>query len=255
MTTRSAGPTDTTSPVTKKDSLEGEPLYVLQSVERTFTKGGVAVHTLRGIDLTLAAGEMVALEGPSGSGKSTLLQLLGALDLPTSGSIRFAGRELENASDRVLTQIRSEEIGFVFQHFNLIPTLTAQENVWIAMVPASTPHQAQVARAAELLDQVGLGHRVHHLPSRLSGGEQQRVAIARALANRPKVVIADEPTGNLDSETGREVIELLAALRDTAGVTVILATHDEEIGRRAEHRVRLRDGRLVEDRAVATARA
>jgi putative ABC transport system ATP-binding protein len=231
MTTRSAGPTDTTSPVTKKDSPEGEPLYVLQSVERTFTKGGVAVHALRGIDLTLAAGEMVALEGPSGSGKSTLLQLLGALDLPTSGSIRFAGRELENASDRVLTQIR------------------------IAMVPASTPHQAQVARAAELLDQVGLGHRVHHLPSRLSGGEQQRVAIARALANRPKVVIADEPTGNLDSETGREVIELLAALRDTAGVTVILATHDEEIGRRAEHRVRLRDGRLVEDRAVATARA
>jgi putative ABC transport system ATP-binding protein len=230
-------------------------LYVLHSVERTFTKGGVSVRALRGVDLTLTAGEMVALEGPSGSGKSTLLQLLGALDVPTAGSIRFAGRELEHASDQVLTKIRSEEIGFVFQHFNLIPTLTARENVWIAMVPGSQPHQAQVARADELLDQVGLGLRAAHLPSRLSGGEQQRVAIARALANRPRVVIADEPTGNLDSETGREVIELLSELRDKAGVTVILATHDEEIGLRAERRVRLRDGLLVDDRSVKGARA
>ncbi|MGD0219399.1 MAG: ABC transporter ATP-binding protein [Acidimicrobiales bacterium] len=242
--------TDSTNPATTDGSAGGEPLYVLQSVERTFTKGGVSVHALRGINLTLAAGEMVALEGPSGSGKTTLLQLLGALDVPTAGSIRFAGRELENASDRVLTRIRSEEIGFVFQHFNLIPTLTARENVWIAMVPGSLPHEEQVARASELLRQVGLGHRLTHLPSRLSGGEQQRVAIARALANKPRVVIADEPTGNLDSETGLEVIDLLSELRDVAGVTVILATHDEEIGRRAERRVRMRDGSIVEDRAA-----
>lgn len=242
--------TDSTDPATTDSSAGGEPLYVLQSVERTFAKGGVSVHALRGINLTLAAGEMVALEGPSGSGKTTLLQLLGALDVPTAGSIRFAGRELENASDRVLTRIRSEEIGFVFQHFNLIPTLTARENVWIAMVPGSLPHEEQVARASELLRQVGLGHRLTHLPSRLSGGEQQRVAIARALANKPRVVIADEPTGNLDSETGLEVIDLLSELRDVAGVTVILATHDEEIGRRAERRVRMRDGSIVEDRAA-----
>lgn len=222
-----------------------EPLYSLEGVGRAYSKSGVTVEAVRSIDLDIAQGEMVSIEGPSGSGKSTLLQLLGALDTPTRGSLKFDGVELSRESDASLTGLRSREIGFVFQHFNLIPTLTAKENVAIAMVPGGTPHAKRLERAGELLERVGLGHRVDHLPSRLSGGEQQRVAIARALANSPRVVIADEPTGNLDSETASEVISVLVGLRQAAGVTLILATHDDEIGRIAERRVRLRDGFIV----------
>ena len=222
-----------------------EPLYSLEGVGRAYSKSGVTVEAVRSIDLDIAQGEMVSIEGPSGSGKSTLLQLLGALDTPTRGSLKFDGVELSRESDASLTGLRNREIGFVFQHFNLIPTLTAKENVAIAMVPGGTPHAKRLARAGELLERVGLGHRVDHLPSRLSGGEQQRVAIARALANSPRVVIADEPTGNLDSETASEVISVLVGLRQAAGVTLILATHDDEIGRIAERRVRLRDGFIV----------
>ena len=162
-------------------------------------------------------GEMVSLEGPSGSGKTTLLQLLGALDSPTGGTIRFANRDLSGLSDKELTKIRAEEIGFVFQHFNLIPTLTAEENVAIAMFPNHVGTHERLERAKELLNQVGLGQRMGHLPSRLSGGEQQRVAIARALANHPSVIIADEPTGNLDSDTAKEVMATLNELRKSAG--------------------------------------
>jgi putative ABC transport system ATP-binding protein len=219
--------------------------YELVGVERAYSKGGVTVNALRGIDLTIKNGEMIALEGPSGSGKSTLLQLLGALDVPTKGIVRFAGRELERSSDKELTKIRNEEIGFVFQQFNLIPTLTAEENVAIAMVPRHIDRATRIARGVELLKQVGLGHRLGHLPSRLSGGEQQRVAIARALANEPRVLVADEPTGNLDTETAGGVMDLIAQLHTESGVTVILATHDESISTRAQRRVRLRDGRVV----------
>jgi putative ABC transport system ATP-binding protein len=219
--------------------------YELVGVERAYTKGDVTVNALRGIDLTIKNGEMVALEGPSGSGKSTLLQLLGALDVPTKGIVRFAGRELERSSDAELTKIRNEEIGFVFQQFNLIPTLTAEENVAIAMVPRHIDRATRLARGVELLKQVGLGHRLGHLPSRLSGGEQQRVAIARALANEPRVLVADEPTGNLDTETAASVMDLIAQLHTDSGVTVILATHDESISTRAQRRVRLRDGHVV----------
>lgn len=222
------------------------PLYSLEGVGRSYAKGGVTVEAVRSIDLDIAQGQMVSIEGPSGSGKSTLLQLLGALDTPSRGSLRFDGRELSRETDKSLTRLRSEEIGFVFQHFNLIPTLTAEENVAVAMVPTGKPRSEHSERARELLGQVGLGHRIDHLPSRLSGGEQQRVAMARALANSPRVVIADEPTGNLDSETAAEVISLLAGLRETAGVTLILATHDDEIGRIAETRVRLKDGLIVD---------
>jgi len=189
------------------------PLYELCGLERTFSKGSMVVKAVRGVDFVINSGEIVSLEGPSGSGKSTLLQLLGALDSPTGGSIRFEGRDLAGLSDKQLTKIRAEDIGFVFQHFNLIPTLSAEENVAIAMFPNHVASHERTARATDLLTQVGLGHRLGHLPSRLSGGEQQRVAIARALANSPSVIIADEPTGNLDSETATEVMATLTALR------------------------------------------
>jgi putative ABC transport system ATP-binding protein len=225
----------------------GEPLYSLKGVTRSFSRGGVTVNALRGIDLDIARGETVSLEGPSGSGKTTLLQLLGALDSPTSGQIRFAGRSLEDESDTVLTEIRSREIGFVFQQFNLIPTLSAEENVAIAMVPRESSHVKRIARASDLLGQVGLAHRLGHLPSRLSGGEQQRVAIARALANSPEVIIADEPTGNLDSTNAGEFLALLDDLQRQFGVTIIIATHDDDVAAHTGRRIRIRDGSIASD--------
>jgi putative ABC transport system ATP-binding protein len=228
-----------------------EPLYVLEGVERRYERGGSTVHALRRLDLTLARGDLVAIEGPSGSGKSTLLQLLGALDVPTAGSVRFDGAQLDQANDRTLTELRSTAIGFVFQQFNLIPTLTALENVEIAMVTRPGSRSDRTRRATALLEQVGLGDRAGHLPSRLSGGEQQRVAIARALANDPRVILADEPTGNLDSATAAEVIELLVALCRDHGVTVVLVTHDQEVASRARRRIRLRSGEVAGDTDAA----
>ncbi|MDQ1711208.1 MAG: putative transport system ATP-binding protein [Frankiaceae bacterium] len=223
------------------------PLYVLEGVERRYDRGGTTVHALRGVDLTIDGGELLAVEGPSGSGKSTLLQLLGALDTPTAGRVAFDGQQLAQARDATLTGLRSEAIGFVFQQFNLIPTLTAAENVEIAMVPRTRSKAARAQRVTALLEQVGLADRRDHLPSRLSGGEQQRVAIARALANGPRVVLADEPTGNLDSVTATEVVDLLAGLCDEQGVTVVLVTHDDEVASRARRRIRLRSGEVVSD--------
>ena len=222
-------------------------LYRLEDVERRYERGGSTVHALVGVDLTIDRGELLAVEGPSGSGKSTLLQLLGALDTPTAGSIAFDGQQLAKADDKTLTRLRRDAIGFVFQQFNLIPTLTAAENVEIAMLPLRRSRAARTERVALLLEQVGLADRSEHLPSRLSGGEQQRVAIARALANEPRVVLADEPTGNLDSATAGEVIDLLAALCADSGVTVVLVTHDEEVASRARRRIRLRNGEVQSD--------
>jgi len=228
-------------------ALDTPPLYRLRGVERHYMKGASEVAAVSGVDLDIASGGFVCIEGPSGSGKSTLLQLLGALDTPTAGTIQMEDQELGSAGDHVLTEIRSKRIGFVFQHFNLIPTLSAVENVALAMAPHHGSRAEGDERAKELLIRVGLGHRLDHLPSRLSGGEQQRVAIARALANRPDVIVADEPTGNLDSESAAEVLSLLVELQQRDGVTVIVATHDPEVAQLASRRISLRDGAVVED--------
>ena len=225
-------------------------LYELRDVRRVYRAGAGDVAALDGVDLIVGGGEFVAVEGPSGSGKSTLLQLLGALDHPTSGSLLFDGRQLRDLGERELTGVRSRDIGFVFQGFNLIPTLTAAENVEVAMVPLGTHRRARRGRATDLLGQVGLAGRAGHLPSRLSGGEQQRVAIARALANQPRVILADEPTGNLDSATAGEVVEVLRALSTEQSVTVIVVTHAADVAGRAGRRISLRDGRVTEDRMV-----
>ena len=222
-------------------------LYELGDVKRIYRTAAGEVRALDGIDLVIGSGEFVAVEGPSGSGKSTLLQLLGALDTPTSGSLLFDGRQMDNLSAAELTDVRARDIGFVFQAFNLIPTLTAAENVEAAMVPLKRDRRARRGRARELLDRVGLAPRADHLPSLLSGGEQQRVAIARALANEPRVILADEPTGNLDSSTAGDVVGTLGSLSSDQGATVIVVTHAEDVARRAARRIRLRDGQVVLD--------
>jgi putative ABC transport system ATP-binding protein len=210
-------------------------------VAKLFQRGPTTVRALDGVDLEIDVGEFVALEGPSGSGKTTLLQLLGALDRPSAGTIQFEGRDLVALPDRELAELRLRSFGFVFQQFNLIPTLTAVENVEVKLAPIGGDR----ARALQMLDEVGLAERADHLPSHLSGGEQQRVAIARALSVEPRVVLADEPTGNLDSATGGEIIELLWNLAAEHGSTVIVATHDTELAARAARRVGVRDGRLL----------
>jgi putative ABC transport system ATP-binding protein len=223
----------------------GDVLYDLVGVGRTYKTGGGDVHALVDADMVIEHGEFVAIEGPSGSGKSTLLQLLGALDKPTSGSLMFDSRDVGKFDDKELTQLRSRDIGFIFQAFNLIPTLTAAENVEAVMVPLNKDRAARRQRAAELLKRVGLDHRAEHLPSLLSGGEQQRVAIARAMANEPRVILADEPTGNLDSTTAEEVVNTLRALSGELGTTVIVVTHAEDVAQHARRRIKLRDGRLL----------
>jgi putative ABC transport system ATP-binding protein len=228
----------------KSTAAEVQPLYELEDVHRTFRRGPTEVRAVDGVDVVIGEGEFVAVEGPSGSGKSTLLQLLGALDRPTSGSVRFGGRALEAMSDQELTELRRNDIGFVFQQFNLIPTLTAVENVEAALASRGLDQKERRARADEVLAQVGLAERRDHLPSRLSGGEQQRVAIARALANGPRVILADEPTGNLDSRTAEDVVALLGRLCDDEGVTVILVTHDENVARHTRRRLGMADGEL-----------
>ncbi len=237
---------DRTAPEHDTGVVPNGALYELRGVERRYMRGSTPVLALHDVDLDIRAGEFVSMEGPSGSGKSTLLQLLGALDTPTGGTIRFEGNEMGSATDASLTRIRSREIGFVFQQFNLIPTLTAAENVGIAMIPHGLSRAERRERSAQLLERVGLGGRLDHLPSRMSGGEQQRVAIARALANRPRVIIADEPTGNLDSASAQGVMSLLTELRaGEDAVTIVVATHDDEVASHAGRRVRLRDGAVV----------
>jgi putative ABC transport system ATP-binding protein len=242
---------DPTVPIPKEDTMLDAPtrglapVYQLRGVSKTYGEGDGAVMALRGVDLRIEPGEFVAVAGPSGSGKSTLLQLLGALDRPTDGVLLYETRELLRLGDRELARLRLDAFGFVFQQFNLIPTLTAQENVEVALAPCGDGTARRRSRARWLLDEVGLAARRDHLPGQLSGGEQQRVAIARALANEPRVLLADEPTGNLDSGTGEEVLRLLRRLSDEHGQTVVLVTHDAAIAARAARLLRMSDGRVV----------
>jgi putative ABC transport system ATP-binding protein len=222
-------------------------LYELRGVRRVFKQGDRLVEALAGIDLVVSQGEFVALEGASGSGKTTLLQLLGGLDQPSAGQVEYDGHDLGVLSDRDLTELRLRSFGYVFQQFNLIPTLSALENVQAALAPHRVGEGELRRRSAALLDDVGLAERASHLPGELSGGEQQRVAIARALVGEPKVVLADEPTGNLDTKTGAEIIDLLARLAGERLATVVVATHDAELAKRAPRRVAMRDGVLVAD--------
>ncbi len=220
-------------------------LYSLDGVAKFFQRGPTTIRALDGVDLEIDAGEFVTLEGPSGSGKTTLLQLLGALDRPSAGRVLFEGSDLAALPDRELAGLRLRSFGFVFQQFNLIPTLTAVENVEAKLAPTGVRNPDLRNRALALLDEVGLAGRAIHLPAHMSGGEQQRVAIARALSVEPRVVLADEPTGNLDSTTGGEIIELLANMAAEHGATVIVATHDVGLAERAPRRISMRDGRLI----------
>jgi putative ABC transport system ATP-binding protein len=226
------------------------PAYTLRGVGRRHGSGDTVVDALADVDLEIRDGEFVAVVGPSGSGKSTLLQLLGALERPTSGMIEFEGRDLARLGDDELAGLRLERIGFVFQQFNLIPTLSARENVEVAIAPTGASGDERIGRADGLLARVGLSGRANHLPSQLSGGEQQRVAIARALANSPDVLLADEPTGNLDSTTGESILGLLRQLWSEMAVTVVLITHDLDVAAQAQRVVRLADGRIA-DASVA----
>jgi putative ABC transport system ATP-binding protein len=221
-------------------------LYDVQGATKTFRRGEATIDALAGVDLTIDAGEIVALVGPSGSGKTTLLQLLGALDRPTSGRIFFEGRDLNTLGDGELAAIRLRAFGFVFQTFNLIPTLSALENVEAKLAPTGVSQDDLRSRSLALLEEVGLADRAQHLPSQLSGGEQQRVAIARALSVEPRVILADEPTGNLDSRTGSEIVDLLTALSEERRQTVVLVTHDAEIAAKAHRSLRMQDGRLLD---------
>ncbi|MDX6356258.1 MAG: putative transport system ATP-binding protein [Streptomyces sp.] len=220
-------------------------MYVLTGVTKRYQRGKSTVDALRGVDLSIATGDQLVIQGPTGGGKSTLLQMLGALDRPTSGTIEFDGTELTKLSEAKLTTMRSENIGFIFQAFNLIPTLNAQENVETALVPMGIKTAERRARAAAALDSVGLGERLTHLPSELSGGQQQRVAIARALVKEPKVLLADEPTGNLDESTRDDIMGLLEGLWRDRGLTFILVTHDSGIAKRAPRLATIRKGTLT----------
>ena len=222
-------------------------LIELRDVWKVYDLGEVQVEALREANLTVELGEYVALVGPSGSGKSTLMNILGCLDTPTRGSYRLAGAEVTRMTRSERARLRNREIGFVFQNFNLLPRTTALENVELPLLYAGRLAAPQRRRAMEKLELVGLADRMHHHPSQLSGGQQQRVAIARALVNEPSILLADEPTGNLDSRTSRELIALFRRLNQQSGITVVLVTHDQDIARHAKRLVVLRDGRIVRD--------
>jgi putative ABC transport system ATP-binding protein len=228
-------------------------MYRLTDVTKTYKQGKREVRALDSVTLEIADGDYVAIQGQTGGGKSTLLQMLGALDKPTAGSVELSDKDLGKLGNAALGKVRAEEIGFVFQSFNLIPTLNAQENVETALAPLGVPAAERRRRAAAVLESVGLGERATHLPSELSGGQQQRVAIARALVKEPKVLLADEPTGALDEQTRDEIISLLEGVKADRGLTLVIVTHDSWVAKRAGRRLHLKQGKVTEkqtDRAV-----
>ncbi|OJF14013.1 ABC transporter ATP-binding protein [Couchioplanes caeruleus] len=225
------------------------PAVVATGVTRTYELDGVSVPALRGVSLTVDDGDYLAIVGASGSGKSTLMHLLGGLDRPTAGSLVIGGRDVATLSAPEMARLRNEVIGFVFQSFHLLPRTTARDNVALPLVYRGVGRRERRARAAEMLERVGLAHRVDHRPNQMSGGEQQRVAIARALVTGPSVLLADEPTGNLDSATGASVLALLESL-NADGVAVVLVTHDREVAARAHRRIVMRDGVVVDEPAA-----
>jgi lipoprotein-releasing system ATP-binding protein len=225
----------------------GSPLVVVQDVTKKFLHEGQEVVILRGINLTITQGEMLAVVGPSGAGKSTLLQILGTLDLPTTGSILFEGQDVTRYSASRLAEFRNHKLGFVFQFHHLLPEFTALENVMMPGLIRGVPPSALRKRASELLEEVGLAHRLTHRPGELSGGEQQRVALARALVMDPKLVLADEPTGNLDSKTSEGIHRLFSELNRQRGTTFLVVTHSRDLADRMGRRVSMRDGRIEED--------
>jgi putative ABC transport system ATP-binding protein len=224
-----------------------EPIITLEDVHKTYQAGDVAVHALRGINLTVCRGEFVAIVGQSGSGKSTLMNLLGCLDQPTRGVYRFCSADVGRLGRSARARLRNRRLGFVFQGFNLLKRQSALENVELPLLYAGVSARARRARALELLELVGLGDRAHHLPTQLSGGQQQRVAIARALANRPEVLLADEPTGNLDSHTSAEILAEFRRLNAEHGQTILLVTHDPATARTARRLVTVSDGVIASD--------
>lgn len=232
-----------------------KPLLQLQGVEREFALGETRIKALRGIDLTIQRGEFIAIWGPSGSGKSTLLNLLGLIDNADCGRLLFDGQDVSTLSDNALSDCRNHQIGFVFQNFNLIPVLTALDNVALPLQVQNRPAAEVRARATEGLQRVGLGQFLHHRPDRMSGGQRQRVAIARALVTRPSLLIADEPTANLDSQTSRDVIDLIERLNRETGVTCIFTTHDPRLLARVPRQLKLQDGLISTDTFSDTANA
>lgn len=224
------------------------PVIRMRGLKKFYPLGKEGVWALRGIDLEIARGELVAILGPSGSGKSTLMHILGCLDVPTEGQYWLNGCEVSGLSDRELARLRNREIGFVFQTFHLLPRYTALENVALPLVYAGVPRREREKRAQAVLEAVGLGDRLHHRPNELSGGQRQRVAIARALVNQPALLLADEPTGNLDSATSEEIMRLFLQLH-AQGHTVVIVTHEPDIAAYAHRQIVLRDGKIVEDKS------
>jgi len=229
-----------------------QPVIQLQDVTKVYAMGEFKVHALRGISMQVARGELLSIMGPSGSGKSTLMNIMGALDVPTSGSYYLEGIDVGSLNDNELADIRNNKIGFVFQNFNLLPRTTALANVELPLVYAGAKDRRQ--RALKALELVGLADRVHHRPNELSGGQQQRVAIARALVNNPSIILADEPTGNLDSRAGAEIMRIFQELNEQEGITVIFVTHEPDIAAHTRRIIRLHDGMIVDDSPVQNPR-